>query len=46
MEDNQDWESLLETDVPIILETGADWCGPCKMLKPMMVAAASKYPKV
>lgn len=46
METNEDWGAVLESEIPVILETGADWCGPCKMFKPMMVAAAKDYPKV
>ena len=46
MTEDKDWQALLDSQVPIILETGADWCGPCKMLKPMMISVAKDYPKV
>lgn len=46
MESKDDWDALIESEVPIILETGASWCGPCRMLKPMMTTIAKDYPSV
>lgn len=46
MKDKEDWDDILDAEVPVILETGADWCGPCKIFKPMMKAAAKDYPNV
>ena len=43
MKTQEDWESYLDSDVPIVLQTGADWCGPCKMLKPMLTTVAEEY---
>lgn len=46
MDNDDDWESIMASEVPIILETGASWCGPCKMLKPMMISIAKEYKQV
>ena len=46
MESKEDWDALVDSDVPIVLETGASWCGPCRMLKPMMTTIAKEYPSV
>lgn len=46
MECKEDWDALVDSDVPIVLETGASWCGPCRMLKPMMTTIAKEYPSV
>jgi thioredoxin 1 len=45
MKTMEDWESFLDSEMPIILQTGADWCGPCKMLKPMMSTISPEYEK-
>lgn len=46
MTSENDWNDVLDSQIPIILECGADWCGPCKTLKPMMIKVAKDYPKV
>jgi len=43
MSDVTQWEEFLESEVPIVLQAGANWCGPCNMLKPMVTNVAKKY---
>ena len=43
MTDVTQWEEFLESEVPIVLQAGANWCGPCNMLKPMVTSVAKKY---
>jgi len=43
MQSEKDWEAMMESDVPIILQASADWCGPCRMLKPMMKTASADF---
>jgi thioredoxin 1 len=38
-----DWDSYLESDIPVILQAGASWCGPCNTLKPMLTETAGQY---
>jgi thiol-disulfide isomerase/thioredoxin len=38
-----DWDAYLESDIPVVLQAGASWCGPCKTLKPMLTEVASKF---
>ncbi len=34
---------VYEGDVPSVIDFYADWCGPCKLLAPIMVQMAKKY---
>jgi thioredoxin 1 len=40
--DNFDNE-VLKSDVPVLVDFYADWCGPCKMMVPVVAALAEKY---
>jgi thioredoxin 1 len=34
---------VLASQVPVLVEFGADWCPPCKMLKPIVDDIARRY---
>ena len=41
---NQNFESeVLNSDIPVMVDFYADWCGPCKMIAPIIKEIAQEY---
>ena len=40
--DNFDTE-VMKSDVPVLIDFYADWCGPCKMMGPVVAELSEEY---
>ncbi|WP_417849281.1 thioredoxin [Thalassoglobus sp.] len=36
-------ETVINSDIPVLVDFKADWCGPCKLLHPHLVQLEEKY---
>ncbi|MFI1743648.1 thioredoxin family protein [Thalassobellus sediminis] len=43
IENNEDYNKLINQDKPVLLDFYADWCGPCQSLLPTVEKLSKEY---
>ncbi len=43
IQDSSFEEEVIKSDIPVLLDFYADWCGPCRMVSPILEELSGEY---
>ncbi|MBR5121285.1 MAG: thioredoxin [Oscillospiraceae bacterium] len=43
---NENFSEVIATEKPVLLDFYADWCGPCRMVGPIVAEIAEEHPEI
>ncbi|KAK2462880.1 hypothetical protein APHAL10511_005078 [Amanita phalloides] len=46
IESFEEFQTLINSGKPILIDFWAEWCGPCRFISPVLDKLASSYPEV
>lgn len=43
MKFNEEWDEIIDSKIPVVIQCSTSWCRPCQILKPLMEKGVVPY---